>query len=173
VFGDNEKQNVTASKSLWPEAHVESSLLSGDVRAACHARHGIRHSKVRIYRTLMHGQYGMVCWRSFTNRCDLHTACICPRLALHSNSVTRLYRDGSAMVQDDTANLIPNSGRFYILTSTPGRCKRFYLLTTKFCRYSDCLRAGRPRNQSSSPGRVRNFHFSGSGTLPAQVLSPG
>jgi hypothetical protein len=27
-------------------------------------------------------------------------------------------------------------------------------------RYSDWLRAGRPRGRSSSPGRVKNFHFS-------------
>jgi hypothetical protein len=26
-------------------------------------------------------------------------------------------------------------------------------------RYSDWLRAGRPRVRSSSPGRVKNFHF--------------
>jgi hypothetical protein len=26
--------------------------------------------------------------------------------------------------------------------------------------YSDWLRAGRPRGRSSSPGRVKNFHFS-------------
>jgi hypothetical protein len=28
------------------------------------------------------------------------------------------------------------------------------------CRYSDCLRAGRPRSLSWSSGRVKNFHFS-------------
>jgi hypothetical protein len=27
-------------------------------------------------------------------------------------------------------------------------------------RCSDCLRAGRPRGRSSSPGKGRNFHFS-------------
>jgi hypothetical protein len=30
------------------------------------------------------------------------------------------------------------------------------------CRYSDWLRAGRPRGRSSSPGMVKNFHFTSS-----------
>jgi hypothetical protein len=40
-------------------------------------------------------------------------------------------------------------------------------------RYSDWLRAGRPRGLSSSPGRVKNFHFSkssGSGVHPTSYL---
>jgi hypothetical protein len=52
-------------------------------------------------------------------------------------------------------------------------------------RHSDWLRAGRPRGRSSSPGRVKNFHFSASSrpvvgsTQPSvewvrgRALSPG
>jgi hypothetical protein len=34
------------------------------------------------------------------------------------------------------------------------------LTKLQLSRYSDCLRAGRRRGRSSSPGRVKNFHFS-------------
>jgi hypothetical protein len=45
-------------------------------------------------------------------------------------------------------------------------------------RYSDWLRAGRPRGRGSSPGRVKNFHFSMSsrpvlGSTQPPILSPG
>jgi hypothetical protein len=58
------------------------------------------------------------------------------------------------------------------------------ILCRTVSRYSDWLRAGRPRDRSSSPGRVKNFLFStssrpalGSTQLPIQwvpgALSPG
>jgi hypothetical protein len=37
---------------------------------------------------------------------------------------------------------------------------RCFLEPEWLSRYSDWLRAGRPRGRSSSPGRVKNFHFS-------------
>jgi hypothetical protein len=40
-------------------------------------------------------------------------------------------------------------------------------------RYSDWLRAGRPRGRSSSPRRVKNFFFSMSPTQPPIQWVPG
>jgi hypothetical protein len=42
------------------------------------------------------------------------------------------------------------------------------LMQFRFSRYSDWLRAGRPRDRSSSPGRVEDFHHS---FLPRAVLA--
>jgi hypothetical protein len=48
---------------------------------------------------------------------------------------------------------------YFIQTLVPGQCSQ----------YSDWLRAGQPRGQSSSPGRGKNFPFS---TLSSPTLGP-
>jgi hypothetical protein len=66
--------------------------------------------------------------------------------------------------------LVNNDVRFECLIKaklSPGAWLHSEQNSHTFSRYSDWLRAGRPRGRSSSPGRVKNFLFS---TLSRPVL---
>jgi hypothetical protein len=59
--------------------------------------------------------------------------------------------------------------KHYIVCSLKVRIKKF---SDARCRYSDWLRAGRPRGRSSSLGRIKNFLFTESRLAPRSTQPP-
>jgi hypothetical protein len=61
------------------------------------------------------------------------------------------------LLRSVTVQLLGPSGPLiYSITQSP-----YYIISEpgELSRYSERLRAGRPRGPSSSPGKVKNFHF--------------